>query len=104
MASLDNLTVTFSESDTNTVVAEGQIDSHTSALLDEALAELNADDEIAIDLSQVTFIDSSGLRVLVRAHKRREGDGGQLAIVRPSDPVCRLFDITGLTSELSISQ
>lgn len=102
VASLDNLTVTTSEDDPNAVVAEGQIDSHTSPKLEEALSTRAADAAVSVDLSAVTFVDSSGLRVIVRAHKRQAAGGGGLSIVKPSEAVCRLLDITGLTSELQI--
>lgn len=104
VASLDNLTVTISENDPTVLVAEGQIDSHTSSALDEALAAMSAETSVSVDLSGVTFVDSSGLRVIVRAHKRQLGSGGELIIVEPSEPVVKLFDITGLTSELQITR
>lgn len=103
MASADNLSVTVSEDDPTVVVAEGQIDSHTSTALDDALSTMSPGGTISVDLSAVTFVDSSGLRVLVRAHKRQLGGGGHLTILAPSEPVQRLLDITGLTSELQIS-
>ena len=103
VAALDNLTVTISENDPTVLVAEGQIDSHTSSALDEALSEMSAEGSVSVDLSGVTFVDSSGLRVIVRAHKRQLGSGGRLTIVEPSEPVVKLFAITGLTSELQIT-
>lgn len=104
MAATDNLTVTVSDDDPALVVAEGQIDSFTSTSLDEALAALPADRSISVDLSGVEFVDSSGLRVIVRAHKRQLAGGSELIILKPSDPVSRLLDITGLTPELTISR
>lgn len=102
VASLDNLTVTISDEEPSVVIAEGQIDSHTSTSLDDVLSSLSSNDDVAVNLSKVTFIDSSGLRVLVRAHKRQLGSGGRLTVLSPSEPVSRLFEITGLTSELAI--
>ncbi|MGB5756898.1 MAG: STAS domain-containing protein [Acidimicrobiales bacterium] len=103
MAATENLTVTVSDGDPAVVTAEGQIDSFTSTSLDEVLAALPADRPISVDLSGVDFVDSSGLRVIVRAHKRQLGGGSALTIVKPSQPVSRLLDMTGLTSELTIS-
>lgn len=98
----ENLKLTVSD-DASAVVAEGQIDSHTSQALEEALSEVAADTELDLDLAGVSFIDSSGLRVIVRTHKRHLDSGGRLTIVTPSDAVTRLLDITGLTSQLQIS-
>jgi anti-anti-sigma factor len=102
VAPLDNLTVTPSDSDPNSLAVDGQIDSHTSGMLDEAITAFGANDEIIVDLAGVTFIDSSGLRVLVRAHKRQRDSGGRFVIASPSEAVRRLLEITGLTSELAI--
>lgn len=102
MASLDNLTVTTATDDSTLVIAEGQIDSHTSSLLDEALTAVAGDVPLSVNLAGITFVDSSGLRVIVGAHKRQLSGGGSLTIVKPSVPVARLLDITGLTPELQI--
>ncbi len=103
MASLDNLTVTVGDDDPPIVVADGQIDSHTSPFLDDALAAMAPGARVSIDLSRVTFVDSSGLRVIVRAHKRQREGGGSLVLVAPSQTVVKLLDITGLTAELDIA-
>lgn len=103
VSALENLTVTISENDPTALLVEGQVDSHTSSALDDALSAMEAEAAVSVDLSGVTFVDSSGLRVIVRAHKRQLGSGGQLTIVEPSEPVVKLFAITGLTSELGIA-
>jgi anti-anti-sigma factor len=54
-------------------------------------AERSSHAGVAIDLSQVTFIDSSGLRVLMRAHQRRP-----LELVGVSPQVAGLLELTGL--------
>ncbi|MGI9596217.1 MAG: STAS domain-containing protein [Acidimicrobiales bacterium] len=103
MAAIDKLSVTVSEGEPTVVAAKGQIDSFTSTSLDEALAGLPANESISLDLSAVDFVDSSGLRVIVRAHKRQIGGGSELIVLKPSESVSRLLDMTGLTSELTIS-
>jgi anti-anti-sigma factor len=81
-------------------VVRGEIDAHTCTMLDEVL-----DDGAAVtrvDLSDVTFMDSSGLRILVRHHQQRQRVAGRLEIVRPSRPVQRLFEISGLSGQLNV--
>lgn len=105
MAQAENLQVTVSDAETeneSVVVAAGQIDSHTSPVLDEALDARPGDGVTGLDLSEVSFIDSSGLRVIVRAHKRHLENGGRLVIESPSETVVRLLEMTGLTSQLEI--
>lgn len=102
MASMDNLNVTVADAEPVLVAVDGQIDSHTAVGLDDALAEIAADRNVSVDLSAVSFIDSSGLRVLVRAEKRHSGGGGALTLLSPSEAVARLLEITGLATELTI--
>ena len=52
--------------------------------------------DILIDVDAVTFLDSTGLRVLVAAHARCAGDGRSLTLVNPSIAVSRILEITGL--------
>jgi anti-sigma B factor antagonist len=103
VAATDNLTVTVSDGDPVALVVDGQIDAHTAPELDGVLIGLPGDRSVTVDLSSVTFIDSSGLRVLVRADKRLDAGGGDLTLLRPSEPVRRLLEITGLVSALTIA-
>ncbi len=80
----------------------GTIDAHTADDLLRVLKGLGNDDDVAIDLSGVDFIDSSGLRTLVLSHQDLEGAGHQLVISGLSEPVARLFEITGLRDHLHI--
>jgi anti-anti-sigma factor len=51
---------------------------------------------VVIDLSQLAFIDSSGLGVIHRARRRMIKDGGTLVLSRPRPNVHRVLEITGL--------
>jgi anti-sigma B factor antagonist len=83
------------------IVARGEIDVATSPMLRSELTSVLAQhpEELTLDLRGVTFVDSSGLGVLVGALKRlRESGGGQFTVVDAQDPVRKVFDITGLTA------
>ena len=56
-----------------------------------------------LDLPGVTFIDSSGLRVLVEAHQLRIERGTRLVLRAPSAPVQRLLEISGLAGHLDVT-
>jgi len=85
-----------------TVLAVGDVDAHTAPQLWPALDAMPTDGAVAVDLSGVNFIDSSGLRVLVRAHRRQGEGGGSLTLLAASPAVARLLDITGLAGELRL--
>ena len=80
------------------VAAVGEIDIHTCAELEETLVRLvdAGVSKITLDLSEVAFIDSSGLRALVVGHKALEERGGSLVVANPSAMAARLLDVTGL--------
>jgi anti-sigma B factor antagonist len=83
----------------------GDIDIAAVAKLEAGLEQ--ATDEattgLVLDMSGVTFIDSSGLRVLAELHKRQSGGAGSLTIRTPSSPVVRILELTGMTDMFEIS-
>jgi anti-sigma B factor antagonist len=89
------------------VAVRGEIDVATSPRLRTELRALlgRGATEITLDFAGVTFVDSSGLGVLVGALKRlREGAGSDdarsLRIVGTQDAVRKVFEITGLDTSL----
>lgn len=87
-------------SDGSHVSATGEVDAHTAPTL--AAAIKRAGTTVALDLSGIEFVDSSGLRVLIDEHQRLADAGGALTIVAPSEAVSRLFEISGVVDYLTI--
>jgi anti-sigma B factor antagonist len=86
-----------------TVVVRGEIDVATSPQLRNELNALLARGarNITIEFADVSFVDSSGLGVLVGTYKRlREDDNGSIRIVGAQSSVRKVFEITGLESAL----
>jgi anti-sigma B factor antagonist len=77
----------------------GEIDTLSAPALDEVLAALP--DRVDLDLQEVSFLDSAGVLVLVRQHRRRCENGGSLRVVGSSRAVRRVLEITGLLELLS---
>jgi anti-anti-sigma factor len=82
----------------------GELDAHAAGQLDEAIdSALGAGAVgLVIDLDGVTFIDSSGLRSLIRARQRLGDDPDALALRNPQAATIRLLEITGLTDHFPI--
>jgi anti-sigma B factor antagonist len=82
----------------------GEIDAYTAPMLREQLRELAAKGAVHLiaDLSQVSFLDSTGLGVLVGALKRLREAGGSLTLMIIAPRILRLFQITGLTKVFAI--
>ncbi|MFK8023999.1 MAG: STAS domain-containing protein [Ilumatobacter sp.] len=88
--------------DVSRLALVGEFDADASERFDDQLATRTPAD-LGVDLSQVSFIDSSGLRSLIVARQRLEAEGFVLNLESPSDSVVRLFEISGLTQYLEVS-
>ena len=91
------------EGDAAIVVPVGEVDLVTvHQVRDHLLAAAREAPRVVVDLRQVTFLDSSGLRLLVEAQQLSERDSFQLAVVRGPAAVERLFEVTGLDTRLDL--
>jgi stage II sporulation protein AA (anti-sigma F factor antagonist) len=77
---------------------EGEVDLVTAPALAMALAEATAEPgDVTVDLRQVTFMDSTGLRVLLETRERLDQDGRAMRLqVDESGAVARLLDLVGV--------
>lgn len=83
----------------------GRLDTTTSPELEEALAALPQDvSSLAMDFSQLEYLSSAGLRVLLAAHKRFATSGGELVLRHVAPAVMDIFDMTGFADFLSIEK
>jgi anti-sigma B factor antagonist len=75
----------------------GEVDAASADILRNAIFEVidSGDARVVIDMGEVSFMDSSGLRVLIAGFKAAEQAGGALGVRNPSDVVTRLLEITG---------
>jgi anti-anti-sigma factor len=77
----------------------GELDGVVVAAVRERLGRLSGD--VELETSDVTFIDSSGLHLLVAIRAACEAGGGSLVLVNPSRCVVRLLALTGLDAVLA---
>ncbi|HEY3872988.1 MAG TPA: STAS domain-containing protein [Actinocrinis sp.] len=80
------------------VEARGELDVYTAGSLRSALTELDAAGRnlLAVDMAEVTFMDSSGLGVLIGGVKRARACGGALVLAATPDSIRRTLRITGV--------
>ena len=96
--------VTARTDDAAVVRVIGELDLATAPPLREVLTDLVALGglHVTLDVSELAFIDSSGLSVLVTGLKRLREGGGDLALRSPNPAAMKAFEITGLTSFFAI--
>ena len=82
----------------------GEVDLYSAPMLRERIRELAAGGAVHLiaDLSEVDFLDSTGLGVLVGGLKRVREDGGSLALAVRTPRILRVFQITGLTKAFAV--
>jgi anti-anti-sigma factor len=80
------------------VCPRGEIDLATAGILDTQIDELWATGwtDVLVDLREVTFLDSSGLHVLLAHHRGAAERGGRFSIIDGDGPVARVLALTGM--------
>ena len=73
----------------------GELDLSTVGTLFESVRPTQDAARLVLDLSDLSFVDSSGLRAFVVIGERRRKLGGEVEIVNVPQPVTRLFELVG---------
>lgn len=100
-----NFAVTEVDHDGTPVLSvEGEVDVSTAPELRERLLALaeRGKTVAVVDLSAVSFVDSTALGVLVSGVKRMRNAGGDLRLVVTQPRIAKVFEITGLTDVFRI--
>jgi anti-anti-sigma factor len=91
------------DGDSARVVFEGELDLAGVERARDAIARgEQAAGMLVLDLSGLTFMDSTGLEVVLRAARRARDSGRRLVVSRPSHYVRRLFEMTAIDQSLDI--
>ena len=90
------------QADSARLTPVGELDIATAPQLDQEVRSLLARSvrEVVIDLSRLTFIDSSALRLFIVLNDRSSEQGWTLSLVRPTGQVRNVFEITGAEDNL----
>ena len=83
---------------------KGELDLYSAPALDDALVEAEGEawPKLILDLSALAFMDSAGLRLIVRTHARAEQSGRRLVLVKGPDTVARVLAVTELDQRLNV--
>jgi anti-sigma B factor antagonist len=102
---MDILEVTTQDSGARvTISLKGELDLSSVGKVQEELRRVEAEEPalLVLDLSNLTFLDSTGLRAVVTADERAREQGRRLVVVRGPDAVQRVFTITRLEERLEM--
>lgn len=85
-----------------TITLEGRLDTSTAPELEAELgASLDGVTDLTLDLEQLLYLSSAGLRVILGAQKRMNKQG-TMTVVHVADAIMEVFEITGFVDILNI--
>ena len=84
------------------VEPRGELDVATVETLGAAVDDIGGAGRLVLDLRGLSFIDSSGLHLLIALHQRAQRDGFQLALVAPAPPADRAIQAHSTASNVKI--
>jgi anti-anti-sigma factor len=86
------------DGDTHTIALRGEMDLSNAGEVERELlhAEATQARTIVVDLSELTFMDSTGIRLLIAADARSRADSCRLSLTRPPAAVARVLCIAGV--------
>ncbi|HEU5267927.1 MAG TPA: STAS domain-containing protein [Jatrophihabitans sp.] len=99
-----DVSVSRRSGDITVVAVTGEVDVYSAPALKESLTGLlrSGTSEVVVDLTEVAFLDSTGLGALVEARAASNEIGGSLLVVCNQERILKLFTITGLDTVFAI--
>ena len=89
-------------SDVNTIVLSGRLDTVTAPQLEAELEKILSDsDALVLDMANLEYISSAGLRVILKAQKAMNTKG-TIKLIHVGESIMEVFDITGFSDFLNI--
>ena len=90
------------DSEVHTIRLSGELDLATADDVEKELVRVEASDvaSIVLDLSGLTFMDSTGVRLVVNAHTRSRAEGHRLTLLRGQAAVQRVMELSGVDALL----
>lgn len=89
-------------SDVNTIVLSGRLDTVTAPQLEAELEKiLSNSDTLVLDMANLEYISSAGLRVILKAQKVMNTKG-TMKLIHVGESIMEVFDITGFSDFLNI--
>ena len=84
----------------------GRLDTITSPQLEEEINSFSLEniETVILDLKELEYISSAGLRVVLMIHKKMNKLGGQLKLINVNDMILTIFDMTGMSEFLNIQK
>ena len=92
------------QGDTKVVMLNGKLDTNTTPAVESEINTLldAGANKLLINFEQLSYISSSGLRLLLATAKRLKGSGGELKVCSLNEMATEVFEISGFSSILNV--
>lgn len=88
-----------------TVKPEGRIDTKTSPILESDIQKyIDSTDNMILDFTNVDYISSGGMRVLLALHKKINKKGGTFKVINVKDSILEIFNLVGFSNMVEVNQ
>lgn len=85
-----------------TLAISGRLDTSTASQLEEVITnDLISVTELILDLKELEYVSSAGLRVILKAQKKMQ-TVGRMKVINVNETIMEVFDITGFTDIITI--
>ena len=86
------------------LVLSGRLDTNTAVDLEQEVSDMPGVNSLILNVKDLEYISSAGLRVILMAHKKMRAVAGTMKVKSPSDIVMEVFEMTGFNDILSIEK
>lgn len=88
------------------ITLSGRLDTITSPQLEEEISHISLDEIeiIILDIKELEYISSTGLRLILKIHKKMSAKGGVLKLINVNEMISEVFYMTGMSDFLDIEK
>lgn len=88
------------------ITLSGRLDTITSPQLEEEISNISLDEIeiIILDIKELEYISSAGLRLILKIHKKMSAKGGVLKLINVNEMISEVFYMTGMSDFLDIEK
>ena len=86
------------------IILDGRFDTNTAVALEQEIVDMQGVKALTLNLKDLQYVSSAGLRVILMAHKKMRAAAGTMEVKHPNEMVMEVFEMTGFNDILKITK
>lgn len=86
------------------IILDGRLDTNTAVALEQEIVDMQGVKALTLNLKDLQYVSSAGLRVILMAHKKMRAAAGTMEVKHPNEMVMEVFEMTGFNDILKITK